>query len=63
MEIVITFLLVALMLFSFDRLMLWLESRGHVSWRRTRRRTLSAEPTAGLDTLLGGPLRDRERRS
>ncbi|GAA4236313.1 hypothetical protein FHR32_000683 [Streptosporangium album] len=63
MEIVVTFLLVALVLFSLDRLMLWLERRGHVSWRRTRRRSLSAEPTARLDTLLGGPLRDCERRS
>ncbi|MEU8272205.1 hypothetical protein AB0B89_34270 [Sphaerisporangium sp. NPDC049002] len=35
-----------------DRLMLWLESRGHVNWRRTGRKALSASPDARLDHLF-----------
>ncbi|MCW2878288.1 MAG: hypothetical protein JWQ95_2388 [Sphaerisporangium sp.] len=35
-----------------DRLMLWLESRGHVNWRRTGRKVLSASPSARLDSLF-----------
>ncbi|MBB2913087.1 hypothetical protein FHS43_004385 [Streptosporangium becharense] len=45
----------ALVLFGVDRLMLWLESRGHVNWRRTGRRDLPAEPVTGLDSLLAEP--------
>ncbi len=52
MEIVIAFLFVLVVLFALDRLMLWLERRGHVNWRRTKSRDLSAEPTAELDSLL-----------
>ncbi|MFS1301597.1 hypothetical protein [Streptosporangium longisporum] len=37
-------------------MLLVLESRGHVTWRRSRRRDLSAEPTAGLDSLLEDPV-------
>ncbi|ACZ89953.1 hypothetical protein [Streptosporangium roseum] len=52
MEIVVAFLFVVLVLSGLDRMMLWLERRGHVNWRRTARRNLSAEPTAELDSLL-----------
>ncbi|MEU1737008.1 hypothetical protein [Streptosporangium sp. NPDC020145] len=52
METVIAFLFVVVVLACLDRLMLWLEDRGHVRWRRTGRRDLSAEPTAELDSLL-----------
>ncbi|WP_440101827.1 hypothetical protein [Streptosporangium sp. H16] len=55
MEIVVAFLFIGLVLFSADRLLLLLESRGHVNWRRTGRRDLSAEPTARLDSLLEDP--------
>ncbi|WP_329084401.1 MULTISPECIES: hypothetical protein [unclassified Streptosporangium] len=58
MEIVVSFLFIALVLFGADRLLLLLESRGHVNWRRTRRRDLSAEPTAKLDSLLEDPARE-----
>ncbi|MEV7010433.1 hypothetical protein [Streptosporangium sp. NPDC051022] len=61
MEIVIAFLFVFFVLFGFDRLMLWLESRGHVNWRRTKRRSLTAEPTAGLDSLLADSSRESRR--
>ncbi|MFF5208325.1 hypothetical protein [Streptosporangium sp. NPDC000396] len=59
MEIVIALLFVAVVLFGVDRLMLGLESRGHLNWRRTRRRDLSAEPTAKLDSLLVSSSRER----
>ncbi|GAA2907598.1 hypothetical protein GCM10010517_74020 [Streptosporangium fragile] len=62
MEIVIAVLFVALVLFGVDRLMLWLEGRGHVNWRRTGRPDLSAEPTIGLDGLLSDPVQERTRR-
>ncbi|WP_326642747.1 hypothetical protein OG884_05410 [Streptosporangium sp. NBC_01755] len=62
MEIVVVFLFIAFVLFGVDRLLLFLESRGHVNWRRTRRRDLSAEPTAKLDNLLEDPARDPGRR-
>lgn len=52
MEIVVALLFSAVVLFGADRLMLWLESRGHVNWRRKGRRRLSEEPTAGLDSML-----------
>ena len=35
-----------------DRLMLWLERRGHVRWRRSGRTSLSASPRARLDSLF-----------
>ncbi|MEU4832696.1 hypothetical protein [Streptosporangium sp. NPDC023615] len=41
-------------------MLLLLESRGHVTWRRSRRRDLSAEPTAELDSLLEDPFRGPE---
>ncbi|GHE47604.1 hypothetical protein GCM10017673_56770 [Streptosporangium violaceochromogenes] len=62
MEIVVALLFVAVVLFGLDRLMLWLESRGHVNWRRTKRRDLSAEPTAELDSLLTGSSQEPPRR-
>ncbi|WP_219472244.1 hypothetical protein [Nonomuraea rhizosphaerae] len=52
MEIVIALAFSAAVLFGADRLMLWLESQGHVNWRRKGRRNLSAEPTAELDSML-----------
>jgi hypothetical protein len=55
MEIGVAFLFIALVLFGADRVLLVLESRGHVTWRRSRRRDLSAEPTTGLDSLLEDP--------
>ncbi|MEV8636204.1 hypothetical protein AB0395_31580 [Streptosporangium sp. NPDC051023] len=61
MEIVIAFLFVAIVLFGVDRLMLWLERRGHVNWRRTKRRDLSGEPTAELDTLLAHSSQEPKR--
>ncbi|MGC5011645.1 hypothetical protein ACLQ2R_12845 [Streptosporangium sp. DT93] len=55
MDIAVALLFIALVLFAADRLLLLLESRGHVTWRRSRRRDLSAEPTAELDSLLEDP--------
>ncbi|MFG3440914.1 hypothetical protein ACGF0J_26980 [Nonomuraea sp. NPDC047897] len=52
MEIVIALAFSAAVLVGADRLLLWLESRGHVRWRRTGRRDLSAEPTTRLDSML-----------
>ncbi|MDP4511909.1 hypothetical protein OHA25_26215 [Nonomuraea sp. NBC_00507] len=52
MDIVVALVFSAAVLFGADRLMLWLESRGHVNWRRKGRRRLSEEPTAGLDAML-----------
>jgi hypothetical protein len=37
-----------------DRVMLLLESRGHVNWRRTGRKALPSGPAVGLDGLLDG---------
>lgn len=62
MEIVVALLFIAVVLFGLDRLMLLLESRGHVNWRRTKRRDLSAEPTAKLDSLLTGSSQEPPRR-
>ncbi|MEU4539909.1 hypothetical protein AB0G15_34215 [Streptosporangium sp. NPDC023825] len=62
MEIVVVFLFIAIVLFGADRLLLLLESRGHVNWRRTGRRDLSAEPTTNLDGLLEDPDRGPVRR-
>ncbi|MEU6719218.1 hypothetical protein ABZ897_47800 [Nonomuraea sp. NPDC046802] len=52
MDIVVALIFCAVVLFGADRLLLWLESRGHVNWRRRRRRPLSEEPRAGLDSML-----------
>ncbi|MCK2217901.1 hypothetical protein MF672_029505 [Actinomadura sp. ATCC 31491] len=52
MEIIVAFAFAAAVLFGADRLLLWLESRGHVNWRRKGRRRLSEEPTTGLDSML-----------
>ncbi|GII64930.1 hypothetical protein Skr01_50150 [Sphaerisporangium krabiense] len=35
-----------------DRLMLWLERRGHVNWRRRGRKSLAASPSVRLDSLF-----------
>ncbi len=42
----------AAVLFGADRLLLWLESRGHVHWRRKGRENLSAQPSTELDSML-----------
>lgn len=63
MEIVVALLFVVLVLFGLDRMMLWLERRGHVNWRRTGRRNLSAEPTAELDSLLVNSAAERAHQS
>ncbi|MFI7699312.1 hypothetical protein [Nonomuraea sp. NPDC049480] len=52
MDIVVALVFPAAVLFSADRLLLWLESRGHVRWRRKGRRRLSDEPTVRLDSML-----------
>jgi hypothetical protein len=52
MEIVIALVFSAAILFGADRLLLWLERRGHVNWRRKGRKDLSKEPTTGLDNML-----------
>ncbi|MDP9866177.1 MULTISPECIES: hypothetical protein [Streptosporangium] len=62
MEIVVAFLFVSLVLLTLDRMMLWLERRGHVNWRRTGRRSLSAEPTVELDSLLAAPSHESAHR-
>ncbi|HLU75277.1 MAG TPA: hypothetical protein VKZ82_24085 [Nonomuraea sp.] len=52
MELVIALVSAAVVLVGADRLMLWLERRGHVHWRRKGRRDLRREPRAALDSLL-----------
>ncbi|MEU4234686.1 hypothetical protein AB0F17_61310 [Nonomuraea sp. NPDC026600] len=52
MEMVIALACSAAVLFGADRLLLWLESRGHIHWRRKGRKDLSTEPTAELDSML-----------
>ncbi|GGK65046.1 hypothetical protein Ppa06_18170 [Planomonospora parontospora subsp. parontospora] len=52
MQTVIGILFVGVVLFGVDRLMLFLESRGHVNWRRKGRLDLSAGPVAELESLL-----------
>lgn len=52
MELVIALLFSAAVLFGADRLLLWLEKRGHVNWRRKGRRDLTDEPPSGLDTIF-----------
>ncbi|MDA0638502.1 hypothetical protein OUY22_34280 [Nonomuraea sp. MCN248] len=52
MEIVIALAFVAAVLFGADRLMLWLERRGHVNWRRKGRKHLRHHSRANLDQLL-----------
>ncbi|WP_433516769.1 hypothetical protein ACQP2T_15125 [Nonomuraea sp. CA-143628] len=52
MEIVIALAFAAVVLVGADRLLLWMESRGHIHWRRKGRKDLSAEPTTELDSML-----------
>jgi len=52
MEIVIALAFAGGVLFGADRLLLWLERRGHLRWRRKGRKDLRREPTAELDSLL-----------
>ncbi|WP_283138275.1 hypothetical protein [Rhizohabitans arisaemae] len=54
MQIIITLLLAVVALLGLDRFMLWLERRGHVSWRRTEREDITAAPRVDLDSLLSG---------
>jgi hypothetical protein len=53
MEILVALAFAALVLFGVDRLLLWLEGRGYVNWRRRGRRDPGSGPDAGLDKLLG----------
>ncbi|MFD9946387.1 hypothetical protein ACFWYW_30755 [Nonomuraea sp. NPDC059023] len=53
MEIVIALVFAGAVLFGADRLLLWLESRGHVNWRRKGRRDLSKEQRTELDDIFG----------
>ncbi|MFE0150601.1 hypothetical protein ACFWY5_25870 [Nonomuraea sp. NPDC059007] len=68
MEIVIALVFAGAVLFGADRLLLWLESRGHVNWRRKGRRDLSKEPRTELDDIFGdesfrgGSFRDKTKR-
>jgi hypothetical protein len=55
MELVVALVFSAAVLFGADRLLLWLESRGHINWRRKGRKALSEEPTAELDSMLSDP--------
>ncbi|MFF4777771.1 hypothetical protein [Microtetraspora fusca] len=52
MEIVVALGMAVGVVIAADRLMLWLESRGHVNWRRTGPKRLSAEPETELELLL-----------
>ncbi|MCC5577908.1 MULTISPECIES: hypothetical protein [Microtetraspora] len=52
MEIVVALCMAVGVVVAADRLMLWLESRGHVNWRRTGPRRLNAEPETELELLL-----------
>ncbi|GAA5078619.1 hypothetical protein HNP84_004779 [Thermocatellispora tengchongensis] len=54
MELAVSLVFAAAVLFGADRLLLWLERRGHITWRRTRhtRPGLAEEPETGLETLL-----------
>ncbi|MEU7833287.1 hypothetical protein [Nonomuraea sp. NPDC049129] len=52
MEIVIALAFAAVVLVGADRLLLWMESRGHIHWRGKGRKDLSAELTTELDSML-----------
>jgi hypothetical protein len=52
MEIVVALVFSAAVLFGADRLLLWLESRGHVNWRRKGRKELPEQRPAELDSML-----------
>jgi hypothetical protein len=52
MEIVIALVFSGAVLFGADRLLLWLESKGHLNYRRKGRKKLAEEPTTGLDGML-----------
>ncbi|GAA3470220.1 hypothetical protein [Nonomuraea roseola] len=52
MALVIAIIFAGAVLFGADRLLLWMESRGHINWRRKGRRKLSEEPTVRLDSML-----------
>ena len=49
MEIVIALAFAAVVLVGADRLLLWMESRGHIHWCG---KDLSAVPTTELDSML-----------
>ncbi|MDH2428133.1 hypothetical protein [Sphaerisporangium sp. TRM90804] len=55
MQLLFAFGYVIALLVATDRLMLWLEARGHLNWRRTGRKVIPAGPGVGLDVLGEGP--------
>jgi hypothetical protein len=52
MEILVALGFAVAVVLLADRLMLALERRGHVNWRRTGRRKIADQPGADLDGLL-----------
>lgn len=52
MEIVIALAFAGAVLFGADRLLLWMEGKGHVHWRRKGRKKLSQEQSTGIDSML-----------
>ncbi|MFC4531930.1 hypothetical protein [Sphaerisporangium dianthi] len=52
MGLVFAFGYAGLVVAAADQIMLCLERRGHLNWRRTGRKTLSTVPRVRLDTLL-----------
>ncbi|GAA0990392.1 hypothetical protein GCM10009555_076030 [Acrocarpospora macrocephala] len=58
MDILIALGFVAVVLVVADRLLLLLESHGHLNWRRSGRKKLPAEPGVGLEHLLEEPVRE-----
>jgi len=57
MQMVIALAFSGAVLFGADRLLLWLESRGHIHWRRKGRRKLAEEPRSELESILSDSLR------
>ncbi|GIH90317.1 hypothetical protein ACFFMN_07420 [Planobispora siamensis] len=63
MDTAIALLFIGAVLFGADRVMVFLESRGHVYWRHRKRRDPDAEPVAELESMLTSPEREPAGRS